>query len=334
RAPHPGRIEGIALHQAKLSADDAVDRPLVTLDIDALDEDARSFTHLEGNGDGPILAATLRARIDVDEGIAILGEIFADLVDGLFDRYGVVPITLRHFQQRPQFLCINTAQLADQVYLAEAVALPLFQGEGDDEAGAIQIQLGNSRDDTEVRVAFLQVESAQQLAIEGKAIGVINIGAAEEAIPGTFSRRDDPPQGACRKGVVPHEVDGIDLRDRPLLDLANEVDPILVEFDQLGLHRSGKAPPPLIEIEDTLHILLHPGARVDDPWSQFDLLQQRFVLDPPVSFEGDAVDHRVFDHLDDQHVPLTPQGHVREEPRIKDGLQRIVDYEGVEGIAR
>src|SRR3546814_14146793 len=70
--------------------------------------------------------------------------------------------------------------------------------EGDDEGLAVRRQLGNRRQHPEVGVAALQIESTQQLAVEAEAVGVVGVGAAEEAVEGVFLGLDHPDRKSTR----------------------------------------------------------------------------------------------------------------------------------------
>ena len=57
------------------------------------------------------------------------------------------------------------------------------------------------------------------------------------------------------------------------------------------------------------------------------------VFEVIVTFEGDLVDDRILDHLDDQGIALAPEGDVGEEAGGEEILQGLVDAVGSKGIA-
>ena len=61
---------------------------------------------------------------------------------------------------------------------------------------------------------------------------------------------------------------------------------------------------------------------------------QVLVVDALVTLEGDPVDDRVLDDLDDQRVAFAPEVDVGEQAGREQRLQRVVDPLGVERIAR
>ena len=64
---HEG-VDGIALGDAELAADDEVLGLLVADDVDALDVDARALLDVEGDGDGAAGGVALGHGLDLGEG--------------------------------------------------------------------------------------------------------------------------------------------------------------------------------------------------------------------------------------------------------------------------
>ena len=67
-------IEGVALDQAELAADDLIQRAQIAGDVDALDIDARPFLDVVGDVDGVGVGVAPHLRLDVDEGEAEIAE--------------------------------------------------------------------------------------------------------------------------------------------------------------------------------------------------------------------------------------------------------------------
>ena len=100
--------------------------------------------------------------------------------------------------------------------------------------------------------------------------------------------------------LVADDVDLADLGLRPLIDLEDDVDPVLVELDDLGLDLGGEAALAAIELDDPGDVGARLGAGEDLPRREPDLRADLVVLDALVALEDDAVDHRILAHLDGQ----------------------------------
>src|SRR3546814_1186087 len=109
----------------------------------------------------------------------------------------------------------------------------LFHREGDDEVLLFRGQLGHHGDHAEVGIALVQVETAQQLAVEGEAVGIVGVGRGEEVPERRLDGRHLVAQGGIGVLAVADEVDRADRGDRPLVDLEGEVDAVLLELDDL-----------------------------------------------------------------------------------------------------
>src|SRR5208282_2818084 len=100
RALHLGGVEGVALVDAHLAPDHAVERAQIAVYVDALDIDARAFLDHVAHVDGAIGGVAVRLRLDVDKGEATVAERVAQNRDRLFDLIGVVPIAFMGEEQR------------------------------------------------------------------------------------------------------------------------------------------------------------------------------------------------------------------------------------------
>src|SRR5579884_3961521 len=109
------------------------------------------------------------------------------------------------------------------------------------------------------------------------------------------------------------------------MDLEDKVDAVLGKLDDLGIDAGRKVPVTAIEIEDAPHVAEHPGAGIDLTGPLFDLGGELLVGERMIALEGDAIDDRVFDDLDDEGVADALQFNVGEEAGGEQRLQRLVD---------
>ena len=206
----------------------------------------------------------------------------------------------------PQGVDIERGKRALHVDGAEAVALALADGEGDEEAAPVAVEIGGRRDDAGIGIAVLKIELTQQLAVEAQAVGVVDIGALEEAEKVRLRRRDHEAELRIAEGLVANEIDGLDLGGRSLIDLEHDVDAVVVEIDDLGIDGGGVIALPAIDIEDALDVGLDASARIDRAGLELNLGCERVVLDLAIPFERDAGDDRVFLNDDDDGRALAP----------------------------
>ena len=104
--------------------------------------------------------------------------------------------------------------------------------------------------------------------------------------------------------LVADDVDRADLGEVALVDLEHDVDAVLVELDDLGLDARGEAALAAIQLEDPVDVGARRRAGEDLPRRELDLRRDLVVLEALVALEDDAVDDRIFAHVDDQVAGL------------------------------
>jgi hypothetical protein len=162
---------------------------------------------------------------------------------------------------------------------AELVALAFIDGEGNDETVPVGGQLGDRRNYPEIGIALRQIVFAQQLAVIGDAVGIVGVRVRQEAVPAALLGVDDPAQRRVAELLVTDEIDAAHAGRRALVDLEDQIDAVLRQLDDLGLDRRGEPFVTPIEVEDALHIGLHPGAGVDDARAQLDFAVKVLVTE-------------------------------------------------------
>ncbi len=133
--------------------------------------------------------------------------------------------------------------------------------------------------------------------------------------------------------LVADEANSADASDRSLVDLEDEVDPVLRQLDDLGNDRRRKTPRPAVNLEDALNVGLHLGAREDYARSELLFLLQIFGLLLSVALIDHAIDDRVFHHGHVEDWPFLLNRHVGEQPGREERLQRLVDARRAHGVA-
>src|SRR5262249_30059749 len=202
-------------------------------------------------------------RLNVDEREATIAKRIGELVNAVLDLVRVVAAASFSGEQGLQGIRLHVLQAVDEIYLAEFVASALLDRESDVEPVARGRELGDGRDDAEVRKTLREVEFSQEFTIIGQAVGIVDVVAAEEPIPARLPRANHSLEPTDRELVRADEVDGLDTGRGALIDLEHQIDPVLCELDHLGINRRGEAAVAPIEIKDALHIPLHLGSGED-----------------------------------------------------------------------
>ncbi len=280
------------------------------------------------------LAVAGDVRLDLDKGVAAIAEGVGQHRDRLFHRLGVVPVTRMDGQQRQHRGGRQVLQLDVDPDLAETIALAFVEGEGDDEPVALGGQLGDRRQQPKIGISLGQVKPAQQVPVIGQPVGIIAVVGRQKPIPPALGGRDHPAQLAVAELLVADKIYAPDAGKFAFIDLEDEINSIFRQLDDFGLDRGPEPPMPAIKVEDAFDVILYSGAGVDDARAQLDLGGELLVVELMVSLEGDAVDDRVFDHLDDQAVADPGQTDVGKKAGREQRLERGVYLVGVPRVSR
>jgi hypothetical protein len=125
--------------------------------------------------------------------------------------------------------------------------------------------------------------------------------------------------------LVPDKVDALNVSDGPFVDLKNEIDAILFELNDLRFDRCRETPATSIHLENALHIVLYPRPGKDDAGSQLNFGLENLCPNLSVAFEGQSIDHRVFNDIDDQTGAFAAYRHIGKQTGREECLQRTVD---------
>ena len=249
------------------------------------------------------------------------------------DGTGVIPVIGLDIDDILDKGGVDRRHLADNRDLADLVPGPFLESERDEELFAVGSQFGDGRHHPEVGVALGEVVAPKQFLIECQTVRIVGVINREEAIPGAFDRENHLAQRAVREGFV---ADEDDLANDCLLAfgyLEDEIHPVLFLLDDLGLDNGIEAPDTTIDLGDPGNVRLHLGQGEDCARSQLDLRLEILRIKSEIPLEGDPVDDRILDHLDDQPGTVPADGYVGKEPCIEEILDGIVDFVEVIGVS-
>ena len=131
-----------------------------------------------------------------------------------------------------------------------------------------------------------------------------------------------------------HEPDVLHAGLLAFLDLEHQIDTVVRQFDDLRIDRHVEAAAAVIDLNDPLHIGLHHRFRQGAARLRLNFGLKLFVLGFFVTLEGDAIDHRVFDHADYQAPVLVTEAHVLEQASGVERVDGVVDLRGANLAAR
>ena len=141
------------------------------------------------------------------------------------------------------------------------IEFALFDGEGDEEAFAFAIEIGDRRDDARIGVAVLEVVTAQHFAVEIEAVWVVDVGGLEEAqklvsVVVTALRSCE-----SENALLPMKVIFRTFCFLAFLNDEGEVDALIVELNDLSVDLDRVVSGAAIYVENALDVGLHLGAR-------------------------------------------------------------------------
>ena len=212
----------------ELPADHPVEGAGVAGDVDALDEDPLALDHLEVDVDGARRGVLGHLRPDLDEGVAGLAGLVAHALDDAVDQLDVVDAPAGHrcssgwksAAGRPGIDELTDTLPKLYCWPSETV---------NERKKPVRSRTISAVEDRhlQVDVAALEVELAQQLLVDLEPVGVVGVAAEDEAEPVGLAGLDHPPQPAVGEGLVADEADPLHAGLAALLDLEDEIDPVL-----------------------------------------------------------------------------------------------------------
>src|SRR5205814_8669789 len=116
-------------------------------------------------------------------------------------------------------------------------------------------------------------------------------------------------------------------------DGEDEVDAVVRLLDDLGVDADVIAAGAAVDFGDALGIRLHHRAREGAARLGLDFGRQLVVLDLLVALEGDAADHGVFHHGDDDPATRRADADVLEQAGFDQRLEAVVDLGLAEAAA-
>src|SRR6185437_14793252 len=254
--------------------------------------------------------------------------------DALLDQVGVVDVARADLESVAQGARIDRVDVRHHIDGADAVLAAFIDGEGDDEALLGRVVFADSRNDAHGGIAVLEVKTAKQVAVGFHPVWVVDVAGLQEAQPVALRGLDHILQPARRIGMDADEVDFLDAGFSAIVDLEHQIDAVIRQFDDLRIDLHVEAAVAVIDFDDPLHVSLHGRPRQGAARLRLDFGLELFVFGFFVAFEGDAIDHRVFDHGDHQPAAGMIDLHILEQTGRNQRLESFVFKFGGQVAAR
>ena len=195
------------------------------------------------------------------------------------------------------------------------------------------IELRHRGHDPDVRVAVFQVQAAQQVAIGLDTVRIVQVVVLQEAEQIRLPGLDHVAQAPGRIGAIADEIDILDRRLAAFGDLEDEIDAVVRPVDHPRRDADVVAAVAAVNLDDALNVGLHRRQRQGAARLRLDFLEELFVLDALVAFEGDAADDLILDDRDDDASARPGGTRVGEHSGRDQGLDAFVDLGRVEPLA-
>src|SRR6266849_8966857 len=138
-------------------------------------------------------------------------------------------------------------------------------------------------------------------------------------------RLDDILETIRRIGAVADELDRFDAGFRALGDRENEIDAVVRLLDDFGVDADVIATGTAIDFGDALSVGLDHGTRQRAPRLGLYFRRKLLVLDLLIALEGNAADHRVFDHRHQQVTARLTDFYVLEQTGLDQRFEAVID---------
>ncbi len=234
---------------------------------------------------------------------------------------------------RQQILALQLRKLRVHRDLADAVTLALVQREGQEKGLPIRRQLRGRVRNLEVGISVLEIEAPQLFLVEVDPLGIVRVAGREKAPPTLLPAGDHFAKAILAERVIADEGDAAGEGGLALVDLENDVHPVLLEADDLRLHARIEPSTLDIEIENALPVSLRQRGSEYGAGTELQVGPQLLVRELVIPLESDPIDDRVLDHLHDERIALPGEAYILEKARRVEGFQAAIEAVRVERIA-
>ena len=184
-----------------------------------------------------LLEIAVAARTHDREGVAAARGLDLHFLDRLLQRFGIVERADVDAREAAQRLGVERADRGLEIDRCDAVLLAFLDLEGDQEALLLGIILSQRGHHLHVGKAVLEIEAANQVAVGLDPVGIVDVGAAEEAQQVRFAGLDDVLEAIGGVEDVADELDRPDAGLAAFGDREDQIDAVVRLLDDFGRRR-------------------------------------------------------------------------------------------------
>ena len=212
--------------------------------------------------------------------------------------------------------------------MAELELLALFDVERHKVTIAFLAQFRIHAGDTEIDIAARRIEILQQLAVKLNTVFDKRIACHKRPQKARLLGAQNTAQTAVRILLVADKRNAFDFSDATFENFENQVNAVVAAADDTGLDARGDTALLNIGLNDGVGIFFSLRRIENTTGLRFQDWLQIVVFDAVVALDGDKVDRRIFDHLDDQSAALRNKFNAFEKTRRLKTLERFVQFTG------
>ena len=123
---------------------------------------------------------------------------------------------------------------------------------------------------------------------------------------------------------IAHKVNFVNTGQRPFINFINQIDAVIFPADDFRLHHHSITSGPLINLQNTLHVVLSLCLTENRPRRQLHLTLQHCIVNMLIPVKHPLIDNRIFHHVNHQ---CTIRRHVKSHILKQPG--RIQLFQGV-----
>src|SRR4030081_1999299 len=254
-------------------------------------------------------------------------------LDRFLQRFGIVERADIDVREAAERIAVKRGDAGLEIDRRNPVLLALLDLEGHEEALLLRIVFRQRGHYLHVGKTVLEVKAANQIAIGLDPVRIVDVAAAKEAQQIGFVRLDDVLETVRGISVVADELDRLDTGFPALGDRENEIDPVVRLLDDFGIDAYVIAAGAAIDFGDALGVGLDHGTRQRTPRLGLYFRRKLLVLDLLIALEGNAADHRVFDHGHDQATARLTDSDVLEQAGLDQRPDAVIDTRLIEAPA-
>mmetsp|Transcript_18249 Transcript_18249/g.28808 ORF Transcript_18249/g.28808 Transcript_18249/m.28808 type:complete len:530 (+) Transcript_18249:3065-4654(+) len=328
------RVEGVAFGNLELSAQDAVQRGCVALNIDPLHEHARATAEDQFHIQRQVAVVADHARLNPQEinTVPLALHLKAGHL-GLDQGWGI-DNTGAHLDDVLIDVHVNLRQIAGNRYFAKLELLTFLNIEHEEKAVTLFGQFGIGTQGAEIDIAARRIKVPQHLFVEFDPVFDQGIAADQCAKQARLFGLQHATQTPVRIDPVSDKAQPLNLDHVAFENLKDEVNAVVAAPDDARVDPGRDATLGVIGFGDGARVAIRLCGIKDAPLLALHDGAERFVIQPPVAFKGHPVQRGQFHNRDQKARPLRLDLHAFEQAAGLQVLQSVVHLPRTDRLAR